>query len=150
MLIIHLDCPKVNFAHARPAQRRKSIINRLDGVMLAPGGSSFGKRQMQSNIFRTTHILLSVSLLISCGPSDMIRLTLHKPFKFLPGFLISARRIRNVFDHIRLTVKREQVIQITYDKTPEQESFGFKNYHKQLGITMRYILEDFPYLQGLP
>ena len=71
-----------------------------------------------------------------------LRVTVHEPFQLLPGFLVGAWGIRNVFDHIRIAVKREQVIEIIHDKMPEQESLRFKNNH-------HHTLGDFLFHPGL-
>src|SRR5687768_11278996 len=79
-------------------------------------------------------------------------MTVQKPFQLLFCFIVGTRSIRNVLDHLWITVKHEQDIQIIDNKTPKEESVRLEDnvrvthggsFGKALNLTGQVIGHDF-------
>jgi hypothetical protein len=72
---------------------------------------------------------------VDSGPQaqfGIFGMAVQKPFQLFQGFGQVAGRIRDVFGYLRVTVKREQVVEISGHLASEQEPLGFKNNSKRL------------------
>jgi hypothetical protein len=51
-------------------------------------------------------------------------MSVDKPFEFFPGFLVSLGGVGDILAHIRVTIEREEAIEIIGQEVSQDKSFG--------------------------